>query len=309
MNARSRHSIGRLSIPLLLAVMTGFARGAEEPEVLRLWEGDAPGALGTEEVDIPTITVYRPETSESSGSAVVICPGGGYGALAMDHEGDQVARWLNTIGITGVVLKYRLGPRYHHPSPLNDAQRAIRTVRANAEGWGIDPDRVAILGFSAGGHLASTAGTHFDAGIADADDPIQRQSCRPDLMILGYPVVAMATEYAHGGSKRNLLGDDPPEALVESLSNERMVTSETPPTFIVQTNEDAAVPAENSLLLILALREAGVPVEFHMFEGGRHGLGLGNGLPDHGIMPDAAFGAWPGLCATWLKAHGFAKPD
>ena len=304
---RSTCHVGRLAIALLLAISAGFAQGADEPEVLRLWEGDAPGALGTEEVDLPTITVYRPEPSSSSSAAIVICPGGGYGALAMDHEGHQVARWLNTLGITGVILKYRLGPRYHHPSPLNDAQRAIRTVRSKAEAWGIDPDRVGILGFSAGGHLASTAGTHFDSGNAEADDPIERQSCRPNLMILGYPVVAMATQYAHGGSRRNLLGDDPPQELLESLSNERMVTSETPPTFIVQTNEDAGVPAENSLLLILALREAGIPVEFHMFEAGRHGLGLGNGLPEHGIMPDAAFGVWPGLCATWLAAHGFAK--
>ena len=180
---------------------------------------------------------------------------------------------------------------------LMDAARAIRTVRARAAEWSLDPQRVAILGFSAGGHLASTAGTHFDAGLRDADDPIARTSSRPDRMILVYPVIALATPYAHQGSKRNLLGEDPPRELVESLSNETQVTRETPPTFLVQTNEDTAVPAENSILFVLALRKAGVPVEFHLFEKGGHGLGLGR--------PDTAFRAWPDLCATWLKGQGF----
>jgi acetyl esterase/lipase len=294
-----------LSLALLL-MLSPIASRADDPVELPLWDEDAPGALGTEEADIPTITVYKAVPEIATGAAIVICPGGGYGALAMDHEGHQVARWLNSVGITGVILKYRLGSSgYRHPIMLNDAQRAIRTVRARSEEWGIDPDRVGVLGFSAGGHLASTVGTHFDDGDPDAADPIDRQSSRPDVMILGYPVIALATEYAHGGSRRNLLGDDPPADLVESLSNERMVTPETPPTFIVQTNEDTAVPAENSLLFVLALRKAGVPVEYHQFEAGRHGLGLGNGLPDRGIGPDEAFSAWPGLCENWLKRRGF----
>ncbi len=286
---------------------TGSVRAADEPATYPLWPDGAPGAVGKEEADVPEITVYLPPKETASGAAIVICPGGGYGHLAMDHEGHQVARWLNSIGVAGVILKYRIAPRYQHPAPIQDAQRAIRTVRAKAGEWGIDPHRVGILGFSAGGHLASTAGTHFDDGDSSATDPIDRQGCRPDVMILGYPVVAMATEYAHGGSKRNLLGENPPQELVESLSNERQVTAQTPPTFIVQTNEDKAVPAENAILLVLALRKAGVPVEFHLFEKGPHGLGLGAGLPDRGIAPDKAFGAWPILCETWLRGRGFLE--
>lgn len=217
--------------------------------------------------------------------------------LAMDHEGKQVAEWLNGIGITAAVLEYRLGPRYHHPAMLNDAARAVRTVRARAGEWGTDAKRVAVLGFSAGGHLASTVGTHFDAGKPDAADPIERQSSRPDLLILGYPVVALATPYAHQGSRNNLLGPNPPAELVKSLSNETQVTAETPPTFMTLTDEDKGVPAENSLLFAMALRKAKVPLELHIFEKGRHGLGLGG--------DDPAFKAWPKLCENWLRVHGF----
>ncbi len=214
--------------------------GAADPAALA---GGAPGAVGQEPQDQPSITVYRPDPATNTGAAFVICPGGGYGMLAAEHEGTQVAEWLNSIGVTGVVLKYRLGPRYHHPAMIQDAQRAIRTTRAKASEWGIDPKRVGILGFSAGGHLASTAATHFDAGKSDADDPIDRQSCRPDLAVLAYPVIAIATPYGHSGSLRNLLGENPPKELVQSLSNETQVTAETPPTFLVQTNEDRGVPA------------------------------------------------------------------
>lgn len=284
---------------------------AAPPEVktMPLWPEGAPNAKGTEDLDIPTITVYPADPAKAAGSAIVICPGGGYGGLAMDHEGKQVAEWLNSLGVTGVVLKYRLGPRYRHPAPLQDAQRAIRTVRANASEWGLDPHRVAILGFSAGGHLASTAATHFDAGKADSADPIERQSCRPDRVILAYPVIAMATEYGHTGSKKNLLGENPSKELVESLSNERQVTKDTPPAFLCHTNEDAGVVPENSLLFVLALRKAGVPVEYHLFEKGRHGLGLGGGSSQHKIGGDDAFKAWPGLCATWLGRQGFLKKN
>ena len=207
----------------------------------------------------------------------------------MDHEGKQVAEWLNSLGIAAFVLKYRLGPRYHHPAMLQDAGRAIRTVRAGAAHWGLDPHKIAIIGFSAGGHLASTAGTHFDAGKPDAEDPIERVSSRPDRMILVYPVIALATPYGHAGSLRNLLGDNPSQELVESLSNERQVTKETPPTFLAHTNADKGVPAENSLLFALALRKAGVPVELHLFERGQHGLGLGGGTAQFKIPPDPAF--------------------
>lgn len=306
---RSRAVQRVLMLAVLGVVSSGLpARGAgeegETPRTYPLWPQGAPGALGSEDRDIPTLTVHLPRPDIATGAAVVICPGGGYGALAMDHEGEQVAEWLNSLGVAGLILKYRLGPRYHHPIMLQDAQRAIRTARARAEEWKLDPKRIAILGFSAGGHLASTAATHFDAGRPVADDPIDRQGARPDRAILLYPVVALATPYAHGGSKRNLLGEDPPEELVKGLSNETQVTSETPPTFLAHTNEDTGVPAENSILFVLALRKARVPVEFHLFEKGQHGLGLGAGRnPTAGEPP--AFAQWPALCALWLKGQGF----
>ena len=297
--------------PLLaLALSAGPALGGEAPTTLPLWPDGAPGALGKDPGDanhagdIPTLTVFRPDSSKATGAAVVVCPGGGYGFLATEHEGKEVADWLNSLGITAAMLKYRLGPKYHHPTMLGDAQRAIRTVRARVSEWNLDPKRVAILGFSAGGHLASTAATHFDAGKPDAADPIDRQSCRPDLAVLVYPVVALATPYAHAGSLKNLLGDAPTRELVENLSNERQVTKDTPPTFLAHTNEDKGVPAENSLLFALAMRKAGVPVELHLFEKGQHGLGLGTGWTGR-IAPDEAFQAWPRLCGTWFKNHGF----
>jgi acetyl esterase/lipase len=275
-------------------------------EVIDLWPGGAPGAKGTDPaLDVSNMTVWLAKPEVATGAAVVVCPGGGYAMLASDHEGRQVAEWLNSLGISAFVLKYRLGPRYHHPAMLQDAGRAIRMVRALGSKWGVDPRRIAILGFSAGGHLASTAGTHFDAGKPDSDDQVERVSSRPDRMILIYPVIALATPYGHTGSRKNLLGDDPPEALVRSLSNETQVTAQTPPTFLAHTNEDSGVPAENSLHFALALRAAKVPVELHLFEKGQHGLGLGNGAPQFRIAPNAAFQEWPKLCATWLKGQGF----
>jgi acetyl esterase/lipase len=236
---------------------------------------------------------------------VVVCPGGGYQMLAIDHEGKQIAEWLNSMGVTAFVLKYRLGPRYHHPAMLEDAARAIRTVRANASQWKLDPHRIAILGFSAGGHLASTAGTHFDGGKPAALDPVERVSSRPDRMILVYPVISLQPPFGHRGSQRNLLGESPPPDLVASLSNELQVTKDTPPTFLAHTNADKGVPAENSLMFALALRKAGVPVELHLFERGVHGLGLGDGAPQFKIAPEPSFRAWPKLCETWLKNQGF----
>ncbi|MFO0960660.1 MAG: alpha/beta hydrolase [Isosphaeraceae bacterium] len=306
----------RLAAPLIAGLIAwgSIPASSQEPAVLPLYPDGPPGALGRETSgpnngpgDVPTLTVWPAPKDRANGAAMVICPGGGYGALAINHEGKDVAAWLNSIGVSAFMLKYRLGPKYHHPIELQDAQRAIRTVRARAGEWGIDPKRVGILGFSAGGHLASTAITHFDAGKADAADPVERQSCRPDFAILGYPVIALATEYAHAGSRTNLLGPNPDPAVLKGLSNETQVTAETPPTFLVQTNEDKAVPAENSLLFVLALRKAGVPVEFHMFEKGRHGLGLGTGSPEHNITPDAAFGVWPKMAETWLKGRGLLE--
>lgn len=300
-----------LAAALLTLVLAPSAATADEPPTFTLWPEGAPGARGDSagedkfhSGDTPTITVYLAEKSKATGASVVICPGGGYGFLAVEHEGEEVARWLNELGVAGIVVKYRLGPKYRHPAMLHDAQRAIRTVRARAGEWGLDPKRVAVLGFSAGGHLASTVATHFDAGDPDAADPIDRQSSRPDLAILVYPVIALSTPYGHTGSLRNLLGDDPSPEAIESLSNETQVTKDTPPTFLAHTNEDTGVPAENSLLFALACRKAGVPVELHLFEKGVHGLGLGSGWGER-IKPEPSFQAWPGLCATWLKHHGF----
>lgn len=251
----------------------------------------------------PTLTLYLLPANAGPRALVVVCPGGGYAGLAA-HEGEPIARWLNELGISAVVLRYRHGASNPHPAPLDDAGRAIRLTRHYAGDWGVDPARVAILGFSAGGHLASTAGTHFDAGRPDADDPVERQSSRPDRMVLIYPVVTMRTPETHAGSRRNLLGADPAPALVDSLSNETQVTPKTPPAFIVHTADDSVVPAENSLRLALALQAAHVPVELHLFERGPHGFGLAKRTePDH-----PAFAEWAQLCARWLDAQGFTRP-
>ena len=301
LNTRLSFAITMLGASMVL--MSTPVRAAD-PKEIPLWPDGAPGALGKESADVPTLTIFRADPAKATGASVVICPGGGYGFLAVDHEGKEVAQWLNSLGITGVMLKYRLAPKYHHPAMMNDVNRAIRTVRARASEWGLDPKKVAVLGFSAGGHLASTAGTHYDAGKPDSADPIERVGSRPDRMILVYPVIALATPFGHSGSKKNLLGDNPPKELLESLSNETQVTSDTPPTFLAHTNADAGVPAENSLMFALALRKAKVPVELHLFEKGTHGLGLGSGWGER-IAPEPSFQAWPGLCATWLKGQGF----
>ncbi len=272
---------------------------AAEPKVELLWPDGAPGAKGTEPADKPEVHIYLPPKDKATDTAIVVCPGGGYGGLAMGHEGRDIAAWLNANGIAAIVVKYRLGPRYHHPAPLQDAQRAIRSVRSRAKEFSVDPAKIGILGFSAGGHLASTAGTHFDEGQAGAKDPLDRASCRPDFQVLVYPVISFTTEFTHRGSMRNLLGDKPDDKLVESLSNEKQVTRRTPPTFLVHTTEDKAVPPENSVLFYLACRKAGVPAELHIYEKGQHGLGLG--------PKDPALATWPKHCLTWLKGRGMLK--
>ena len=297
---------GRLVCSFMLAgfvvAVFGSFKGVRAAEPFALWPQGAPGALGKEPADVPTLTPYLAPKERATGAAVIVCPGGGYGRLA-DHEGQPVAEWLNTVGVTAFVLKYRLGPRYQHPSMLQDAARAIRTVRARAAEWGLDPARVGILGFSAGGHLASTAGTHFDAGKAEAADPVERVSSRPAVMLLIYPVITMR-ERTHAGSKRNLLGENPAPELVALLSNEEQVTKETPPAFVVHTVEDAGVPVENSLMFVSALRRAGVPFELHLYERGPHGFGLGTA---RGNRPaDPVLSTWPAHAADWLRLHGFA---
>jgi acetyl esterase/lipase len=278
------------------AIMASGSGQGFEPRVELLWPAGAPGAIGDEAADKPTLTIWLPPADKANGAAVVICPGGGYGALAVDHEGKQVAEWLNANGIAAFMLKYRIAPRYRHPAPLDDAQRAIRTVRARAAEWKVDPARIGILGFSAGGHLTSTAATHFDSGDPDAKDPIARAGCRPDFAVLLYPVISFTTPYMHRGSRKNLLGETPDEKLVESLSNENQVTAATPPTFLAHTNEDSGVPPENSVLFYLGLRKAGVPAELHIYEKGKHGLGLG--------PKDMPFSTWPQHCIEWLKGRG-----
>lgn len=281
------------SLLLLPILFVPMIKAAENPIVL--WPGGAPGAAGNEPLDIPTLTPYLPPKEKVTGAAIIVCPGGGYTHLA-DHEGRPVAEWLNSLGITAFVLKYRLGPRYHHPAPLQDAARAIRLVRARAGAWRLDPQRIGILGFSAGGHVASTAGTHFDSGNPSAADLIDRESSRPNLMILIYAVITMRGK-GHAGSRLNLLGANPSTELVALLSNEEQVTKETPPTFLVHTMTDATVPVENSLLFVSALRKAGVPFELHLYERGPHGFGLGE--------KDPILATWPARCADWLKLHGF----
>lgn len=279
---------------LLVTLVLVTSTDAVEPKTLRLWEGDAPNALGKEEKDVPTLIVYLPDDVKEPVPALVICPGGGYGNLASDHEGHQIARWANQMGMAGLICMYRHRNRgYGHPNPMLDAQRAIRLARHNASQWKIDPARVGILGFSAGGHLASTTLTHFDKGEASAADPIDQQSCRPDFGVLCYAVIALGEPFTHGGSQKNLLGADASSELIKSLSNEKQVTAETPPTFLWSTAEDAAVPVENSLRFSSALVQAKVACELHVFPYGRHGIGLAVDTP----------GAkqWPSLCENWLR--------
>lgn len=261
-----------------------------------LWENGAPGAVGKEPLDVPTLTPFFPPKEKANGAAIVICPGGGYSHLSEIKEGSDVAKWLNSLGITAYVLKYRLGMRYHQPAPLQDVSRAMRIVRSRSKEWNLDEKRIGVLGFSAGGHLASTMGTHFDAGKIDSPDPIEKVSSKPNLMILIYPVITMG-EFTHQGSKKNLLGENPSEDLIKLYSNELQITKDTPPTFLLHTMTDTVVPFENSMMFVSALRKVGVPVEFHLYEKGPHGFGL---APN-----DPVLSTWTERCADWLKLHGF----
>ncbi|MDP3073186.1 MAG: alpha/beta hydrolase [Opitutaceae bacterium] len=263
---------------------------------IRLWDGAAPGALGDTAKDIPTLTPYRPAAGQANGATMLVLPGGGYGSLA-EHEGAGYAEFFAQHGITAYVLKYRLGSNgYRHPVMLGDAARALRMLRAFARRDGLDPARIGVIGSSAGGHLTSTLVTHFDAGKPDASDAIERESSRPDLGILCYPVISLL-EFAHSGSRKNLLGENPPADLVKFLSSELQVTKDTPPCFLWHTVEDKAVPVENSLLFAAALRRAGVPASLHIYEKGAHGLGLGR--PDRPAPP------WASQLLYWFKERKF----
>jgi acetyl esterase/lipase len=280
-------------LSLLFQVSTGQTE-------INLWTDSAPGALGNQSIDVPTLTSYLVENEMAAGSAIMICPGGGYASLAMDHEGKQIAAWLNSIGVHAFILKYRLGnwegTGYKHPTMIDDAKRAFRIIRYHAKDWNIDPNKLGVMGFSAGGHLASTLGTHFDDGDPNASDPIDRVSCVPNFLILGYPVISFKEWYTHSGSRRFLLGPTPKIEDIQALSNETQVTSLTPPTFLFHTNEDKGVPAENSVAFYLALRKAGVPAEIHIYEKGPHGVGL---APD-----DPVLSTWKDRLKDWLKNRG-----
>jgi acetyl esterase/lipase len=282
-----------VSVVGLLVVGAGPAEAQGDkgkPERIGLWGKRAPLGDGKFEPAEAWVTVHRPD--KPNGTAIVICPGGGYGTLVAGPEGHGIAAWLNRHGITGVVLEYRL-PKGRHQVPLLDAQRAIRLVRANAKAWRLDPARIGIMGFSAGGHLASTAGTHFDAGEPGAADPVQRVSCRPDFLILVYPVITMGAK-GHGGSRNNLLGKNPDAKLVELYSNEKQVTPQTPPTFLAHAKDDRPVPPENSRMFYDALRANKVKSRYLELPSGGHGLN-----DYRGPMWDA----WQVAALEWLAVN------
>jgi acetyl esterase/lipase len=293
-----------LSCALLSTFLMAAHASAAEPKTELLWPKGAPNAKGETENDKPKLIIYLPEVEQSKEQAplgaVVVCPGGGYGTLAMGHEGHEIARWLNEHGVAAFICDYRhRGKGYGHPAPIRDAQQAIRTVRARADEFGVDPKKVGILGFSAGGHLASSVLTRFNGGDPAADDPIMRQSCRPDFGVLCYPVIAFDQDYTHRGSQNNLLGPDASKELIEEMSSEKRVTSDTPPTFLFHTYEDKAVPPQNSVVFYDACIRNKVPAELHIFEKGQHGVGLAKNIP--------GTKAWPGLCIEWLKTRGVVK--
>jgi len=285
--------------------------------ILPLWEGEPPNYTETGEVTIwdtsdivrvrnvqkPDIAVFLPSKKNATGEAVVICPGGGYQILAYDWEGSDIARWLNSEGIAAFVLKYRLpGARSNiipYKSPLMDAQRAMRMVRYNAGRWNVDPTKVGIMGFSAGGHLASTLSTHFDAGDPSSSDPVEQQSCRPDYSILMYPVISFSKEYTHKGSRESLLGSDPDPDLIQLFSNELQVTSETPPAILIHSEDDKSVPVENSLAYYRALRENEVTSEMHIYPYGGHGYSLAIG--------QGHLSTWPDRVLEWIRYINFTE--
>ena len=282
------------AIAIALATLGGSnkMRAAEaQPELL--WPAGAPSAIADTPADQPTLTIFRPPAELANGTAVVICPGGGYRTLMMSYEGREVAQWLNQHGIAGILLKYRVNP-YLHPAPFQDGQRALRTVRARASELGINPERIGMMGFSAGGHLASVVGTQFDAGIPSSPDPIERVSDRPDFLVLIYPVISMDNRL-NGGTTKHLLGDSPPAELIELLSSEKRVTPQTPPTFLAHAKTDQLVSFENSARFAAACQSNHVPVEYFELDHGSHGLGLGKG---------ADWAAWQEKCLAWLKSRG-----
>jgi acetyl esterase/lipase len=271
-------------------------------QTVRLWPGDAPEAKGKACEDIPTLTIFDPRGGNGNGSAVVVLPGGAYTHLAATHEGREIADWFTERGFRAFVLSYRLSSNgYLLPVPLLDARRAIQTVRGRAQDYHIDPDRIVVIGFSAGGHLAALAATQPVPGNAEADDPIERASSRPDYLVLGYPWIgAISSDTSHLSYCKLFNVMDRCEALRTAYSPDLFVTKDTPPTFIYHTFTDQTVPVEQSLRFYDALVKAGVPSEMHIFANGPHGVGLGGS--------DAALEQWPGLLELWLRAQGLLTP-
>jgi acetyl esterase/lipase len=283
---------------------------AQERIVIPIWPEGVPGAIQSggperildagriENVHNPTLTVYPAPENLRNGTAVVICPGGGYVRLAFEHEGRAMAEWLNSLGVSAFILKYRL-KEYGHPAPLRDVLRSVRLLRSDADKWRIDPKRIGVIGFSAGGHLTATAGTLFDAPEGRTGARLDKVSARPDFIIAVYPVITFRPPYAHEGSRVSLLGPDASGELVDRLSAELQVTANSSPAFLVHGGEDKSVPPENSLLFYQALRKAGVPAEIHIYQNGGHGFGLGPGQP---LVSD-----WPKRAADWMAARGLLK--
>ena len=298
-------------ILICLLITSIIAPLAGQNQILPLWEGDPPNYQETGEVTIwdtsdivrvrnvqkPDIAVFLPSKKNATGEAVVICPGGGYGILAYDWEGSDIARWLNSRGIAAFVLKYRLpGSKSNivpHKSPLMDAQRALRTVRFNAESWNIDPGKIGIMGFSAGGHLASTLSTHYDGGDPSNSDPVEQESCKPNFSVLVYPVISFTEEFQHSGSRINLVGEDADEELVKYYSNELQVTEDTPPAILIHSDDDTVVPVENSISYYKALRANGISSELHIYPYGGHGYSLAIG--------QGHLATWPNRVIEWIR--------
>jgi acetyl esterase/lipase len=288
-----------LAFTLLAAIQAHAQTTPGEPHAVYLWPNGAPGAFGDAEVDKPRMYAFLPE-KRSTSAAILVIPGGGYANVAIGHEGFQIAQWLNAQGMPAFVLDYRVAP-YHYPVEIDDGRRAMRLLRAHAAEYGIDPNRLGVWGFSAGGHLASSLGTHCSVGEATATDPADRLDCRPSFMVLSYPVISMKGPEAHTGSRKNLLGPDFDPKLEEEYSNQLAVTAQTPPAFLFATTKDPTVPVENSLDFYRALERVGVPAEIHIYDYANHGCGLCGS-----IMPLAT---WPGLLRNWMLQHALLPPD
>ncbi len=308
-------TLGFKHIAMALVCMVAFSGNLfAQTKVIDLWNGKVPGSIPNSDykqtvdsdnnwtkmrfITDPSLDMYPAPSGKATGTAVIICPGGGYWGLAIDHEGAQVAKWLNGLGVTAFVLKYRLPDsaimENKSIGPMQDGQRAIRMVRRHAKEWGIDPDKIGIMGFSAGGHLASTLSTHFNEKVYEPEDST---SARPDFSLLIYPVISMGAGITHQGSRVNLLGDNPSPELVKHFSNELQVTSDTPPAFLVQSFDDDAVPVQNSIAYAMALHKLKIPCELHLYQSGGHGYGLG--------WSKNTESSWPEACSQWLKSRGF----